>query len=162
MAANNQAQAIAPTSIVFCNASLVTAVLWHGFLVDGDDTARAALRFSDMAALRLVSRTFREAATTDMVWRPLCQRRWKTKWGFVFRLQRAEEAVLRTGRSWWKQARLEESDSLRGALRPDELSGMVWDFRFWVGQRLEVRSKICACACANLAYQVVLTPGGRP
>ncbi|KAL3800213.1 hypothetical protein ACHAW5_001807 [Stephanodiscus triporus] len=81
---------------------------------------------------------FRAASTTNAVWRPLCRRRWRGKWGFRGRWKRTTRDFRRhDDRHYWMRAyEVEEADATRTAISRDELSSMTFDCRPWFSLRL--------------------------
>ena len=86
----------------------------------------------DMARAAPINSAFRKAMQAEPLWKCLCEKRWRTRWGFEMRFARAE-AKARDGARWNAMYRAEEQDALRQTIRAEELVELVWDFRFWIG-----------------------------
>jgi len=73
------------------------------------------------------------AARQNVVWKQLCQRRWKEKWGYKMRWERAlENSTLQPDEHYWFNTyNNEEEDASRTHLTRDELSGLTFDWRRW-------------------------------
>lgn len=91
--------------------------------------------FRDLARAACVNRPFAHAVASDEVWRDLCQKLWQEKWGFRKRWARAMESVVEGG--WRERYRLEAIDSIRTCIEPGELQRLVFDFRMWIGGRVQ-------------------------
>jgi hypothetical protein len=85
-----------------------------------------------------VSMTFVWAVMdSPQIWKEVCRYRWSQKWGYLERLQRAKEAEAAApfcgyGNFWRDRYLWEEVDSRRDKITADELSQLVFDFRFWL------------------------------
>jgi hypothetical protein len=114
-------------------------------LIDGDF-------LSTLASLSLVSTNFHQATKSNQLWREVCYQRWKTKWGFHPRWEKAlmdytecltkqqqhqltKEDPKRAACNFWRQRYFsEEQDATRNLIQADELKLLVFDFRFWIGR----------------------------
>lgn len=107
----------------------------------------------DFLSLCLVSKQFQEVLRSDEIWRELCRQRWKEKWGFVSRWERAlcefeewkqigENQGGLNGSFWRLRYVQEEQDSMRRTIAAHELKDLVFDFRFWIGQPTVVDERI--------------------
>ena len=86
---------------------------------------------ADVQSAATVSSAFYETSSSDILWEPLCEKRWLTK-ACRFHLTPARRAELLTaGLSWKEQYRLHEIDGRRQRFRDaEELSTHTFDFRF--------------------------------
>lgn len=77
------------------------------------------------------------AAKQNIVWKQLCQRRWKEKWGFKMRWERAlENFILQPDEHYWMNVyNNEEEDAKRTYLTRDELSKLTFNWRSWFTPR---------------------------
>ena len=73
------------------------------------------------------------AAKQNVVWKQLCQRRWKDKWGYKMRWERAlENFTLQPDEHYWMNVyNNEEEDAKRNYLTRDELCNLTFDWRDW-------------------------------
>jgi len=73
------------------------------------------------------------AAKQNVVWKQLCQRRWKEKWGYKKRWERAlENFTLQPDEHYWMNIyNNEEEDAKRLYLTRDELCRLTFDWRLW-------------------------------
>jgi len=80
-------------------------------------------------ALPIVENT----AKQNIVWKQLCQRRWKDKWGYKKRWERAlENFNTDPDEHYWMNAyNNEEQDAKRIYLPRDELCSLMFDWRKW-------------------------------
>lgn len=89
----------------------------------------------DLAQVASVNWPFAHAVASDEVWRNLCQKIWQQKWGFRKRWKRAMESVGEGG--WRERYRMEAIDALRTNIKPEELHELIFDFRMWLGARVQ-------------------------
>mmetsp|Transcript_15389 Transcript_15389/g.19807 ORF Transcript_15389/g.19807 Transcript_15389/m.19807 type:complete len:233 (+) Transcript_15389:142-840(+) len=106
-----------------------------------------------LGSLSLVSKNFHRASQSDQLWREVCYKRWRGKWGFHPRWQKAladyynciekerqtkrlpQEKTTEVARQFWRSRYFsEEQDATRNRILADELETLVFDFRFWIGQ----------------------------
>ncbi|KAL9190677.1 hypothetical protein ACHAXT_000383 [Thalassiosira profunda] len=105
-----------------------------------------------LCSLSLISKDFHRATSSDQFWREVCRQRWKGKWGYHARWERAVADYSRCltvkqqrGTSkdtaaddedtfWRERYFFEERDSTRDRISAEELSSLVFDFRFWIGE----------------------------
>ncbi|KAL7523786.1 hypothetical protein ACHAWF_000666, partial [Thalassiosira exigua] len=92
---------------------------------------------------------FKGVEKADVVWKEVCRRRWREKWGFERRWERAVEeyvrqhqsrGVTRTAKSlthhyWHHRYHEEECDSQRSTITTDELCSISFDCRNWFSMR---------------------------
>jgi Arc/MetJ-type ribon-helix-helix transcriptional regulator len=107
---------------------------------------------SDISSLSLVSKQFRQTLTSDILWRELCFRRWKSKWGFAERWEGAlrEYDEGKHGNhnesgedSYWKNKyKSQEADAKRQRVSGAELAELTFDFRFWIGNPTVVDGRV--------------------
>ena len=73
------------------------------------------------------------AAKTNIVWKQLCKLRWKDKWGFKKRWERAlyNFQAQPDQHFWMHTYNNEEEDAKRNYLTREELCAMTFDFRTW-------------------------------
>ena len=73
------------------------------------------------------------AAKQNIVWKQLCQLRWKEKWGYKMRWERAlENFTLQPDEHYWMNAyNNEEEDAKRTYLTREGLSKLTFDWRMW-------------------------------
>eukprot|EP00811_Abedinium_folium_P009389 NODE_18679_length_881_cov_9.377984.p1 GENE.NODE_18679_length_881_cov_9.377984~~NODE_18679_length_881_cov_9.377984.p1 ORF type:complete len:249 (-),score=75.04 NODE_18679_length_881_cov_9.377984:133-858(-) len=92
------------------------------------------LPVDEVCALAASSRELSRTATSDAVWRALCQARWRLCWGFA---QRWATALAPSPRRppWREKYRREKADARRSRLTVEELHSLTFDFRF----RFDVR-----------------------
>ncbi|KAL7544048.1 hypothetical protein ACHAXR_013487 [Thalassiosira sp. AJA248-18] len=116
------------------------------------------------------------ASKTNIVWRQLCQLRWREKWGFRERWERAldnfEKATTSSAQQhsnqhfWMQTYNDEEEDAKRNSLTRDELSAMTFDYRQWFSFTLfrnqpdNMRDVLPTGLRQSLARDVTFTPTG--
>jgi hypothetical protein len=122
---------------VFATPDLLLGILLP--LIDGE------LR-PNLFTLSAVSKSFREATLSNQFWREMCYKRWKGKWGFHLRWERALQDYFNVAdqqihqnqdefTNFWKLRYFsEERDATRNFILFEELESLVFDFRFWIGQ----------------------------
>lgn len=102
---------------------------------------------------------FKGVYKTDIVWKEICQSRWREKWGFSRRWKRALDDFnnfqYKSGTSktselhqsqffWLRRYDTEECDSSRRVITRDELCSYTFEVRRWFSQNaLDVRSLEC-------------------
>mmetsp|Transcript_52843 Transcript_52843/g.153758 ORF Transcript_52843/g.153758 Transcript_52843/m.153758 type:complete len:283 (-) Transcript_52843:8-856(-) len=91
----------------------------------------------DLMAAGVVNSSFGRSFLSDVVWRPLCQKRWRGKWGFDSRWERWTAGTDRE-LPWYTKFRVEEADARRSWVTPEELQSLRFDFRM----RLDVQKCI--------------------
>jgi len=76
------------------------------------------------------------AARQNVVWKQLCQRRWREKWGYKQRWERAlENFNTQPDEHYWMNTyNNEEEDAKRTYLTRDELCNLTFDWRDWFKQ----------------------------
>lgn len=97
--------------------------------------------------LSMVSRNFYTATLSDRLWREMCYQRWRWKWGFHKRWEKAlvdsgEDAcnrkevhpIIEHENFWKSRYKTEEENATNPYITADELETLVFDFRFWLGQ----------------------------
>lgn len=140
-----------PITEAFSSSDIVVRVL-HA-LIDVDSLPY-------LLSLALVSKNFAHALQSDIVWREICYKRWKSKWGFHSRWKNAQNdfsswqkehqghikwhsdfddfqfnrLASRDQQFWRARYFLEEQDAKRNIILADELEQLVFDMRFWIGQ----------------------------
>ena len=99
-----------------------------------------------LCSLSTVSKSFREATLSNQFWREMCYQRWKGKWGFHLRWEKAlvdysniaaqQQRHPENESTDFSKSRYfaEERDATREFILADELESLVFDFRFWTGQ----------------------------
>ena len=123
--------------------------------VRGHVLAHAAAEPADVDAVVEALPIFAAVGRTNPVWKQLCRRRWRTKWGFERRwraalaeerelcLQRQDmdkgamaagtgsaDAAAAANATWWYERYLwQEEDAKRSAMTVDELTDCAWDAR---------------------------------
>jgi len=77
------------------------------------------------------------AAKQNIVWKQLCERRWKEKWGYKKRWERAlENFTIQPDEHYWMNTyNNEEEDAKRTYLTRDELSKLTFNWRSWFNPR---------------------------
>jgi len=132
---------------VFSTPDLLVDIL--GPLIDGDF-------LPTLSTLALVSKSFLQATRSNQFWKAICLQRWKTKWGFHPRWERAlldyshhlsiqnhaGNQSKGTDSFWMSRYFFEEQDAHRKLVRAGELELLVWDFRFFIGQPTVVDGKV--------------------
>lgn len=103
--------------------------------------------------LSTVSRNFYTATLSNRLWREMCYQRWRWKWGFHKRWEKAlvDSGEYKCSCNWtevqpknehenfWKSRyKTEEEDATNPYITADELETLVFDFRFWLGQPILV------------------------
>lgn len=136
--------AIASARQFFLNGGLVTGLL-HSIDEDALATILAYLA-TDVEAVEsccVALPIFDVVGKRNEVWKPLCQRRWRTKWGYEkrWRVALAEEkefhknhhldAASTMGTWWYGRYMWQEEDAKRDAITVEELTdpSAVWDVR---------------------------------
>ena len=78
------------------------------------------------------------AAKTNLLWKQLCKFRWRDKWGYEKRWERALQSFdVQSDEHYWMQTyHNEEEDAKRNHLTPNELHEMTFDYRMWFSFRL--------------------------
>jgi hypothetical protein len=123
---------------VFASPDLVFNIL--RLLIDGDPSTTIGL-----IKLSTVSKSFHDTILSNQFWCDICYQRWKNKWGFRIRWNKAlsdynsliidignEESLI----NFWKSRYFhEERDAKRRLITADELVSLVFDFRFWLGHQ---------------------------
>ena len=73
------------------------------------------------------------AAKTNLLWKQLCKFRWKDKWGYEERWERALQSfeVQPDEHYWMQKYHIEEEDAKRNHLTLNELYAMKFDMRLW-------------------------------
>jgi len=79
-----------------------------------------------------VNKAFALAVGSDVLWRKLCDWRWRRKWGFGPRMRRWEQSEAQGGPDWQARYREEEGRGRREGITPEELHALIFDFRFWL------------------------------
>ena len=171
MASDGSHLATKPMSDVFTTSDLLMLILRP--LVDANS-------LSTLLSLSSVSTQFQQLLASDPVWRELCRQRWKTKWGFCPRWEKAlaDYAVWNrdvtdevkggtdntqhntyTGGNFWRLRYIsEEQDSTRQNILIEELNKLVFDFRFWIGhptvvdERIVVKSGLLNSASTDVRF----------
>jgi hypothetical protein len=149
---------------VYATPDLLLAILRP--LIDGDF-------LPTLRSLSIVSKSFRQATLSNELWREICHQRWKEKWGFHPRWERAlmdysnyskeqhEESIDDTSNDFcfWKERYfLEERDATRHLILAEELESLIFDFRFWIGQpevvdgRVVVKSGLLESASSEVRF----------
>lgn len=108
--------------------------------------------------ISLVSTSFYNATVSERLWREMCYQRWKQKWGFHKRWEKAlndfgttiEAQSNNTERFWYSRYRSEEEGAKIQHITAEELESLVFDFRFWLGEPIEADDD-------NFKYQSGLT-----
>ena len=149
---------------VFASSDLVFNILRP--LIDGDPCTTIGL-----LQLSTVSKSFQNTVQSNQFWGDICYQRWKTKWGFWIRWNKAlsdynsliepgnEESLI----NFWKSRYFhEERDARRRLITADELVSLVFDFRFWLGHQiinedgdLITKSGLFESASRDLRFSVV-------
>lgn len=149
-----------PSMLVFATPDLLLDILRP--LIDGDFLRSLLL-------LSLVSKNFHQATLSKEIWREICHRRWKGKWGFHPRWERAlmdhsnsvnqKHKQRQEHLNFWKSRYFfEERDATRRLILAEELVSLVFDFRFWIGQpfvfdgRVVVKSGLLESASSNVKF----------
>ncbi|KAL7538643.1 hypothetical protein ACHAXR_008722 [Thalassiosira sp. AJA248-18] len=129
-------------------------------------------------SLSLVSKNFHQATLSNQLWREMCFQRWKGKWGFHPRWEKAlvdysdslnqkQQQSQESADNFWKARYFfEEQDATRKLILAEELESLVFDFRFWIGQptvvdgRIVVKSGLLDSASSEVKF-VGSSHGGR-
>ncbi len=126
--------AAAAVSAVICDAQLMESILRltvfspHDYELHDDDVLS---HVACLARSTRVSKAFSIAASSDNLWREICNGRWQTKWGYE---ERWQQALLEVEPGGWRRRFVQaELDGTRGAITAEEVSSLMWDFRFWRG-----------------------------
>lgn len=122
--------------LLFASTDLIREVAT--FLVDDAET---------ILKLSCVSKScYTAILVSPQIWKTTCETRWKTKWGFCERwnkaLQQSEQSQQqqqqqsqRTDGHWWRETyQREEQDAKRNSITAAELHSLTFDFRFWLSQ----------------------------
>jgi hypothetical protein len=141
-------------STVFATPELVYHVLQN--IIDVNS-------LSAIPSLCLVTKQFQKTLSSDTLWRELCLQRWKHKWGFVKRWERAllelEESKHKRTMYWMHKYKSEEIDAERQLITGSELKELVFDFRYWIGNptvrdgRIIVQSGLIESASNQLRFE---------
>lgn len=133
---------------VFASPDLLLNIL--RLLIDDDF-------LSCLSSLALVSKSFGQATQSEQFWREMCHQRWKSKWGFHPRWERAMEDYSkdllenqqfpqnkskRLDNFWKARYFFVEQDATRTIILAEELETLVFDFRFWIGQPTVIDGRI--------------------
>lgn len=131
-----------------------------------------------LSSLSLVSKNFHRASLSDRLWREVCYRRWKSKFGFRARWEKAvadcppagpDRGGRTTRRSpndepgsasdfWRARYFAQEEDAARSLILAEELEALTFDFRFWIGRptvvdgRIVVRSGLLESASEEVRF----------
>lgn len=123
-----------------------------------------------LISLSTVSTNFLQIIrTSETFWKELCHQRWKDKWGFHRRWEKAVEHYAMTHECtevrdseviFWRDRYFEEEqDATRTSISPRELNSLTFDFRFWIGQptvvdneRIVVKSGLLQSASRNIRF----------
>eukprot|EP00571_Detonula_confervacea_P015978 CAMPEP_0172306770 /NCGR_PEP_ID=MMETSP1058-20130122/7772_1 /TAXON_ID=83371 /ORGANISM="Detonula confervacea, Strain CCMP 353" /LENGTH=397 /DNA_ID=CAMNT_0013018755 /DNA_START=62 /DNA_END=1255 /DNA_ORIENTATION=+ len=83
--------------------------------------------------VRVALPIFGTASKTNAVWKQLCRLRWREKWGFAKRWERAlENFQTQYNQHFWMQSYHNEEEAAKmNFLTRDELSTMTFDYRQW-------------------------------
>ena len=151
--------AVAAARAFFLGGHLAAGLLHAvGEDVWGHILAHAAAEPADVDAVVEALPIFAAVRRTNPVWKQLCRRRWRTKWGFErrWRAALAEERELCLQRqdmdtrkgamaagtgnaanaTWWYERYLwQEEDAKRSAMTVDELTDCAWDARQYFERR---------------------------
>ena len=107
-------------------------------------------------ALSQVSKFFRALVLSEIVWKPICERRWKAKVGFTTRMANAEaEATKDTdnafikGGYWYRKFGIEERDAARTTISRDELYSTTFSIKLWFQSKLHPGMKRIKGAVAS-------------
>lgn len=135
-----------------------------------------------LCSLSTVSKSFRQVTLSDQFWREMCYQRWKGKWGFHLRWEKAlaiysnivgqqQRQNIEECTNFWKSRYFsEERDATRNFIHANELESLVFDFRFWIGQptvvddgRIVVKSGLWESASREFRFSRPSHNGGdRP
>jgi hypothetical protein len=90
------------------------------------------MHLGDLEAAALVCKSFATVVHgSDEFWKRLCHARWRTKFGFRARWDRA---LAHTEPLRWRRAfQNEESARNQTCITEEELHALTFDFRFWIG-----------------------------
>jgi len=102
------------------------------------------------------------AAKQNIVWKQLCRRRWKDKWGYKMRWERAlENFTLQPDEHYWLDTyNNEEEDAKRTYLTLDELCKLSFDWRRWFRNQPE-NGLLTTALEMSFARDVVFTEDGH-
>ena len=157
--------AVAAARAFFLGGHLAAGLLHAvGEDVWGHILAHAAAEPADVDAVVEALPIFAAVRRTNPVWKQLCRRRWRTKWGFERRwraalaeerelcLQRQDmdtrkgamaagtgsaDAAAAANATWWYERYLwQEEDAKRSAMTVDELTDCAWDTRWYFEPRI--------------------------
>ena len=122
---------------VFSSHDLSLSVLLQlvPFVLEGGQLRRSKSVPPDLTLIsRLagINKAFALAVGSDVLWRKLCDWRWRRKWGFGPRMRRWEQSEAQGGPDWQARYREEEGRGRREGITPEELHALIFDFRFWL------------------------------
>jgi hypothetical protein len=103
-----------------------------GLTAMSEDMAVVDAGLSMLSRAGTVCKVMEQAVSADCVWKKLCAARWRQKWGFKQRWERANDTTPSGG--WRARFRHEEEDAVRTWISGEELRGLSCDFRFWLGR----------------------------
>mmetsp|Transcript_127112 Transcript_127112/g.395612 ORF Transcript_127112/g.395612 Transcript_127112/m.395612 type:complete len:268 (+) Transcript_127112:43-846(+) len=102
------------------------------------------LPLPDLMAAATASPCLAASARADAIWRPLCERRWRGKWGFAARWARCTSEADRWA-PWRFRFYREEADAARRhCITPEELQSLRFDFR--------MRLDVLHCASTEMRF----------